>query len=391
MTRSLGPRKLFISNIEAMSGAEWILLEHLRHAAAEAHVIAPPGPFLMALQDAGLSASGSAMLRELHREANPLWPAAAIRQLFGSALEIRATARRYGPEVLIANNLGAGAYCVMPARLLKRPWIWLIYDIHPPESLEARTVRTFSRSAAALIAASEAVRRNLETSISGNTPVHVLYNGVDTRGRFDPSVSRPHVLRRELGLPEDAPLVGFIGQLAPHKGPQLLVEIAERLFCSHGAHLVFIGTAPPKQRDFGRDLVQDATGSAAHRSIHFLGHRDPAELLHELTVVAVPSIFPDPLPTVVLEAMSMRKEVVAAEVGGIPEMIQHGDNGFLVPEGDAEALLNQLQRVLDQPSERVRGAARETVRQRFSLENKVRTFDALIDGVLQEWSSRSST
>lgn len=365
-----------------MSGAEYILVEHLRNTDAPAEVLAPAGELLTTLEENGITARRSRFLGELRRDERRLWPLTGLVRASGATLEIVRLARDWRPDVLVANNFAAGLCVIVAATLLRRPWIWFIYDLFPPDSLELKILRRFANSASALVAASDAVRRHLESSGIPPGLIHVVYNGVDTERRFVPEIQPRGRLRLALDVSSDTPLVAFIGHLAPHKGPQLLVQVAPELFERHHVHVALVGTFPPQQESFKQSLYQRVTELEAESYVHFTGHLDPATVLNDVDIVVVPSLFPDPLPTVVLEAMAMRKVVVAADVGGIPEMITHGVDGYLFAEGDADGLLDLLLAVLDRPPLEVGDAARERVRDGFNLSTKISSFNSLIEKVV---------
>src|ERR671936_2851919 len=100
----------------------------------------------------------------------------------------------------------------------------------------------------------------------------------------------------------------------------------------------------------------------------FLGWRDDVEALHRTwRAFAAPSLH-EGFPLAALEAMASGLPIVASDTGGLPEMVDDGRTGFLVPVGDAEALAQRLALLLsdDQLCGRMSSASRERVRQRFS-------------------------
>lgn len=384
MGRPSSHRILFVSNIVTMSGAEHILLEHLQHSDTTAHVLVPKGQFLSALQNAGIPATRSRSLGELRRDRHRLWALNGALRLLAASIEIRRIAAVWKPDLLVANNFAAGIYLAAAAKWTKRPWMWFIYDIFPRESIESKALRRLAGAADVIVAASDAVRRNLQEHRVPSQLIHVLYNGVDTNGRFKSERSSDPGWRRRLGIATDEPLVAFVGLIAPHKGPQLLLEVAPTLIERHNVHFVLAGEAPPQHEDFKRDLLRSVRDLGAESSVHFVGWQDPAEIFREADVVVVPSLFPDPLPTVVLEAMSMETIVIAADVGGVSEMITDGVTGYLFPEGEAGALRDRLLSILDKWPQGMGEAARSRVRQSFSLENKILQFNEIVDRLINQ-------
>jgi glycosyltransferase involved in cell wall biosynthesis len=142
-----------------------------------------------------------------------------------------------------------------------------------------------------------------------------------------------------------SPVIGFLGSFNASKGLDVLVEAASRLSQHRSARLAVAGDGPL------RDQLDDAAARAV-LPIARLGRLPTYEVpsfLAAIDVLAVPS-HDEGLPRVVLEAMAMRVPVVASNVGGIPEAVEHGRSGLLVPPGDRDALAAALTRVLDDPS-----------------------------------------
>jgi glycosyltransferase involved in cell wall biosynthesis len=135
----------------------------------------------------------------------------------------------------------------------------------------------------------------------------------------------------------NAPLL-FVGDLSRDKGVQVLLDAYRRLDAP--TRLVLAGRNPtPDAWDF-----PPGSGWAGE-----LPHHEVVELFRSARAVVVPSVWADPCPTVVLEAMAAGRPVVAAASGGIVDMVVDGGTGLLVPPGDATALATALTFVLNNP------------------------------------------
>ena len=156
-------------------------------------------------------------------------------------------------------------------------------------------------------------------------------NGVDT-DRFRPTLQRSRVLRDALRLDDSVPLVGFIGRLSPEKGPEVFVRAAMLLRGLHPeARCVLIGEGPMEAGL--RQLVKKLRLSGY---VHFAGlARDMPAVYRDLDL-SVSSSHSEAMPLAVMEAMSSGLPVIAARVGGIPEIVLHGQTGWLVGPGDFE-------------------------------------------------------
>jgi glycosyltransferase involved in cell wall biosynthesis len=209
------------------------------------------------------------------------------------------------------------------------------------------------RRAACTIAVSEAARR-WYLGKHGEDPGRVvtIHNGVRDPGPVsqDDRVS----LRRELGVPERAPLVATIALLRPGKGHQVLLEAAAAL---PGVWFAVIGDGPEEDR-----LRQLARRIGVADRVVFAGFReDVARIAATADVVAHPALA-DALPTSLIHAAASGAAVVASDVGGIPEIVGDGA-GLLVAPGDPSDLSGAIAGLL--ADEEHRRAVGEAARRRF--------------------------
>jgi glycosyltransferase involved in cell wall biosynthesis len=210
---------------------------------------------------------------------------------------------------------------------------------HPDVS--SRTRRGFNRLFASsldrITAVSQAVRETL-VAVEGFAPdaIEVIYNGIEIE-RFSSVGSSRDEARRRIGIPATALVVGSVGRLHPDKNHQLLLRAAARLR-SQGVDVfvVIVGDGP--ERAALETLAEDL-GVSGHAT--FLGERTDVErILPAFDAFALPSKT-EGTPVTLLEAMAARVPIVAAAVGGIPEMLQDGRDAHLVTleSGDAVAEL----------------------------------------------------
>ena len=154
-----------------------------------------------------------------------------------------------------------------------------------------------------------------------------------------------------------SPRIVFVGRLAPQKGVDVLVA-ATRLLQNPNAQILLVGDGPERPA-----LVREIRQLGVEDRVHLLGFvphdRVPAVLAHA-DLLVLPSLYEE-LGTVLLEAMWTGLPVVASRTGGIPDVIDDGVNGLLVPPGDPEALAGAINRVLSSAdmARRLGKAARE--------------------------------
>jgi glycosyltransferase involved in cell wall biosynthesis len=219
------------------------------------------------------------------------------------------------------------------------------------------------RAADALIGVSAEIARVLRERYP-STRVHCIRNGIDL-SRV--TVTRPREsARRDLGIAQDAFVVGTVGRLMPVKAFDLLIEAFARLrqTVPH-ARLVIVGDGPLRGA-----LQQCAARHGAANDVLFLGARtDVYELMACFDVFALSSHH-EGIPMVLLEAMTVGVPIVATRVGGVPEVLEDGAHALLVPPGDPGALAGAVERLAASPAlrERIAGAARAQVERRFSIQ-----------------------
>ncbi len=202
----------------------------------------------------------------------------------------------------------------------------------------------------------------------------VIYNGVSV-----PPASNTGA-RSELVLPSSVPVVGMVANFSADKDHELFVAMAERVRVRRAdAHFVLVGNGPLRET-VQRSVMQRGLGDA----FRFALNCKDAAPLYAAFDVAVLTSKTEGLPNTVLEAMAAGRPVVAAKVGGVPEVVAHGDTGMLVdtrnPEDFADAVLN----LISHPDEAARLGANAAahVRAKFSVASMVAAHRELYLGLL---------
>jgi glycosyltransferase involved in cell wall biosynthesis len=138
---------------------------------------------------------------------------------------------------------------------------------------------------------------------------------------------------------------GYIGSLAWHKGTHILID-AFRTVPNRNIRLKIYGT-PSDQPEYFRDLLTEARGD---NRIAFLGYfNELAEAMRGISVIVIPSNYYENYPLVALSAHAYGIPVIATKVGGIPEIVKDGLNGFLYDFGDTEQLAALIKEIADDP------------------------------------------
>jgi len=218
--------------------------------------------------------------------------------------------------------------------------------------------------------------------------IHVIHNGVDL-DRFTPAVADPK-LRERLGIPADAPLAGLVAYLRPEKDIETLLRAASIVRDKlPRTHFVIVGDGPERRK------LESLTDALKLRSVvHFAGLcQDVRDWVRSLDVLLLTSIC-EAFPLSLLEAMACGKPVIATRVGAIPEMIVHGETGFLVRPSDPADVADAIIRLLGDPAgARAMGRhAREHVAAHFSLDSMVRGYEQLFTRLLEKkvWFAKTA-
>ena len=201
----------------------------------------------------------------------------------------------------------------------------------------------------------------------GISPARVtcIATGVDL-ARFNPEVRG--TLHQELGVAPDVALVGMISVLRSWKGHATFLDAAARLLgdSKRPVRFVIAGDGPAREERAGKIAQEPWKGH-----VTLLGHRtDVPNLLASLDVLVLPSYAHEGIPQIILQAQAMSCAVVATTIGGIPEVVEVGVTGLLVPPRDAGALAEKIGALLDDPGldARLGQAARAEIEKRYSLD-----------------------
>ena len=196
----------------------------------------------------------------------------------------------------------------------------------------------------------------------------VIPSGVELNKFKEVPYNEKQNLKRELGIPENALIIGTVGRLEPVKGPEFLIEAAKYIIPKHpNTYFLFAGDGHLK-----KNLEKKASDLGIKNNIIFLGWRnDIAKIISVYDIFVLPSLN-EGMGRVLVEAMALGKPIVASNAGGIPDLVTHGKNGFLVPPKDPRELANYIQILLEDGEKREKmGMAGKDMVKNFSKEKTV--------------------
>jgi glycosyltransferase involved in cell wall biosynthesis len=245
--------------------------------------------------------------------------------------------------------------------------IWHLHEIIVQPKLFALWMgKMVQYNADKVIVVSEAVKTHWGKYVSANK-LHLVYNGID----YNPYICKSIGLREELNIPKEAIVIGMIGRVNSWKGQEYFLEISEELNKKFlNLYFLLVGDAFPGEEHLFEGLEQRILEKKFRDRIYNLGFRkDISHVLATMDIFILPSLLPDPFPTVILEAMAATKPVVATAQGGALEMIEHGKTGYHIPLNEAPeaaAIIGELIKDKSQIN-KLGKEAKKSVLENFSL------------------------
>lgn len=330
-------------------------------------VLSNPGPLADKLTEAGAEVVyiRLGILRRKYKT-----PHGILNRLYTMAKAYRMLKRliRERQITTVYSNTTAVLAGAFAARSAGVKHIWHIHEIiESPKWLSRLLGRLVNHYSHTVLVVSAAVQQSWGRYVSVEK-LQLLHNGIDYTPYLQPSGK----LRKELAIPDETLVVGMVGRVHYWKGQDYFLQIASLLNQRFPQlHFVMIGDAFPGYEYLYDQLSALITRENLQNKVTDLGYRtDVAELLQGFDILVLPSLLPDPFPTVILEAMASGKPVVATQQGGALEMVEHGKTGIWIPVKEAPlaaAALEQL--VTSAPLRRQMGEkGREKVLREYSLE-----------------------
>ena len=290
---------------------------------------------------------------------------------------------RHRPMSILHTYLfGFHVFAGLPAKLLKVPVILSSRrELAHWQKARHRWVENLGNGLVdQVICCSEAARQwTLDKEVIRPEKLLTIYNGVDLK-RFELPFQQMEI-RTEFGIPRDKPVIGTVANFSYEKGYPYLLEAIERIHHRKPeAWFLLVGSGPLED-----EMKKMASKSPAKGQIIFAGNRsDIPRVLAAMDIFVLASLS-EGFPNVLLEAMAMARPVVASAVGGIPELVESGQDGILVPHRDSRSLAEAVLHLLDDETQatRLRYLAAEKIKTKFSLERMLDDYEQLYQRILR--------
>ncbi|HUT25092.1 MAG TPA: glycosyltransferase family 4 protein, partial [Sumerlaeia bacterium] len=285
-------------------------------------------------------------------------------------VQLARLARAERADLIHCNEFYPCPYAVRAAKRARRGAVkgGIPVVSHMRLSITPRQIRNYDlRRAARILCVSQAAARHFEVWPDWRERVEVVYNGVDLEA-FRPRVSRSEA-RRCLELGEEDFVVGQFGLLTPRKRQHLLLRAAARLR-DLPLRVLIVGSGGRSDGDYEKGLRNAAAGEELREVVRFLPFTRDIAPLYQACDVNVLISDDEGFGRTIIEAGALGVPSIGSRVGGIPELIEEDETGYLIPEDDDGALLADRLRELAQNPERRRAmgeSARARVESHFSI------------------------
>ena len=358
-------------------------LRAFRDVGYEVIGVSAPGPFVQQLEADGIR---HVALRHATRSMAPHRDLAAL-------VEVYRVVRELAPMIVHTHNPKPGIYGRLAAKAARVPVI--VNTVHglyalPTDPFAKRAVVYGLERIAATASDAELLQNVEDLPVLRKLRIparklSVLGNGIDLT-RFDAAKVTPdrtEVLRKEMGATDGDILVGLVGRLVWEKGYREVFAAARDL-ARTAPNVRFVIVGPT---DFDKaDAITQADMDAAETvgNIRFLGHRNDVEDLYPAFDMYVLASHREGFPRSAMEAAAMGVPVIATDVRGCRQVVDHDSTGFLVPLNDAPALGDAIQRLAADPAMHARMSvasvlkARNEFDQQIVIDHTLATYDRLL-------------
>ncbi|CAJ1609392.1 glycosyltransferase [Clostridium perfringens] len=281
---------------------------------------------------------------------------------------------------IIHTNTTAVLEGVYLKKKLSLPHIWHIHEI----IVKPRFIHKFlsfmvSKFSDEVVTVSKAVKGHLDSTGYFDKEVNVIYNGVDNCV-FKKS-NEVEYLKNEFNIPNNSLVVGMIGRINAWKGQNDFLDAMEIVLENNkNTYAMLVGGVFEGEEWRIKELKERINSIKYKDRIIFSDYRKDTKNIHALyDIFVLPSINPDPLPTVVLEAMATKNPIVGYKHGGICEMVKEDYNGVLAKVKDTKDLANKIIKLINDNELRVNMGKNSLERQQqnFSLNSYVKNFEEI--------------
>ena len=289
------------------------------------------------------------------------------------------------PDIVHANLFYSALFSVIPAKIYRKPFIWVIQTLN--DLLKYKIFTRFLIWAAdkTILTCQDFIRLAKENDFN-TTKLQTIYTGLKMKDYYQKGSSGNEIEIN--GQKIKKPIVAMIGRFDRYqKGHQYFIEAAkvikEKILNVN--FLIVGGTVNPEEEKYKRELEDKVKELGLSDQVIFTGfYPDLIYLLSNIEIVIIPSLYEAP-SAVAMETMAMKRLVVASNVGGIPEVVADRETGFLVPPKNPEAIAEKVTFLLKNPqiAKEMGEKGYQRVKKNFTQEKLAREHEKIYDSLLK--------
>lgn len=292
---------------------------------------------------------------------------------FNTIKAVRGVLDQLKPDVVHTHQIGALFYSGPAARQTKVP---VIVHTEHGKTIKGMKQKFLGWWAARYAQRFYCVSGDIQTALAGfmvpSSKMEVLANGIDTAQLAEPVDTI--TLRRTWNIAPDAVVLGTIGRLAHVKRQDLMLQVFAKVYQKlPGAVLLLVGDGEERSK-----LEALATQLGVIDQVRFTGFQaEPGKFLHLMSAFLLTSES-EGMPLSLLEAWAVGVPVATFRVGGLPELIRHGETGCLADFGNIDQLADQVVDLIEHPKEAqtIADRCRDEVRRRFDVATMAKAYDS---------------
>lgn len=285
-------------------------------------------------------------------------------------------------DIIHTHEFRSNLFGFLAAKLTRKPIVTTAHGWIQNSPMKKRIVKLdkfLLRFFDKIIAVSEAIKKLL---LDAGVPEHkitVIPNALRTEKYANNKQNQG--FRKEVGVDEEKILVANIGRLSPEKGQlEFLLAAVDFIPKFPNIHIIFVGIGPEEEKL--KKFVADNNLSA---NVMFAGYRtDMVNIYNDIDLV-VQSSYTEGMPNVVLEALLCQTPVIATDVGGTNEIIEHGYNGILIPDNKPSTLTQAIADFMENTTRHNEMArtGRKTIIDKFDHNTRVRKLESTYDELIK--------
>lgn len=278
--------------------------------------------------------------------------------------------KREKPEIVYTNTQKAHLIGVIASKIARISCISHFRDILPNGIFTRVLLRLLCSFATQIIAISKAVANTLPARMK----VRIIYNGV--------KINNSHNTNEV----SQVKTVGYVGQIARWKGVKNFIEAAHLVLREMpDTNFIVVGGPIFGDTEYLDELKKLARGLSLDGRIRFIGEKeDILPYINNLDILVHPPILPEPFGRILIEAASLCKPVIATNVGAIPEIIEDGVTGILIPPHDPNSIATGVKRLITNPElARYMGMrGRERVYKYFNFDTMIKEIEEVMENAI---------